>query len=301
MAQAGKNRPNRRYKDSFFVSLFSDERLILRLYSAITGRKYDENTPVVIKTLSDIFYRNLKNDLAFLLDDRLIIFFEHQSTENENIALRMFFYAAAVYLELIDLKSLYREGRVKIPRPEFYMVYIGPEEKPDTWYENLSASFTPAEGSEEITLELRVKVININYGHNAVIMAECEALRGYAIFVAKVREFLGNERGLTDAERKSALSRAIREAIAYCLDHDILAEYLKRHSGEVLNMFTMEFDINVAEQVWKEEALEKGRQEGSQKKQLEILELMNRVESMEDFMRLRERLNTTGSTRSVQS
>ncbi|MDR0525377.1 MAG: hypothetical protein LBG90_05845, partial [Spirochaetaceae bacterium] len=96
MARAEKNHPNRRYKDSFFVSLFSDERRILHLYSAITGRKYRENTPVVLKTLSDIFYRNLKNDLAFLLDDRLIIFFEHQSTENENIALRMFFYAAAV-------------------------------------------------------------------------------------------------------------------------------------------------------------------------------------------------------------
>jgi predicted transposase YdaD len=162
-----------------------------------------------------------------------------------------------------------------------------------------------------------VKVININHGHNATIMAECEALRGYAIFVAKVREFLGNARGLTDAERKSALSRAIREAIAYCLDHDILAEYLKRHSGEVLNMFTMEFDINVAEQVWKEEALEKGRemgraegrqegraegrQEGRAEGQIEILELMNQVESMEDFMRLRERLNTSGSTRSIQS
>ncbi|MDR0567696.1 MAG: hypothetical protein LBG87_00620, partial [Spirochaetaceae bacterium] len=90
----------------------------------------------------------------------------------------------------------------------------------------------------------------------------------------------------------------------------------------------MEFDINVAEQVWKEEALEKGRemgraegrregeergrrvgrqegraegwQEGSQKKQNEILELMNRVESMEDFKRLRERLaDGKDSTRGV--
>ncbi|MDR0563254.1 MAG: hypothetical protein LBG73_11290, partial [Spirochaetaceae bacterium] len=138
-------------------------------------------------------------------------------------------------------------------------------------------------------------------------MAECEALQGYSLFVAKVREFLGSARGLSGEERKSALSRAIREAITYCLDRDILAEYLKRHSGEVINMFTMEFDINVAEQVWKEEALEKGREmgrregedRGRQAGRGEILELMNRVESMEDFMRLRERLNTTGSTRSV--
>ncbi|MDR0567823.1 MAG: hypothetical protein LBG87_01265 [Spirochaetaceae bacterium] len=306
MGRAGKTRPNRRYKDSFFVSLFSDERLVLSLYNAVTGRKYSENTPIALKTLSDIFYRNLKNDLAFLLDNRLIIFFEHQSTENENIALRMFFYAAAVYLELLDLKSLYREGRVKIPRPEFYMVYIGPDEQPDMWYEDLSASFTPAEGSEEITLELRVKVININYGHKAAIMAECEALRGYSVFVAKVCEFLGSARGLSEEERKSALSRAIREAIAYCLDHDILAEYLKRHSGEVINMFTMEFDINVAEQVWKEEALEKGRkmgraegwQEGSWKKQLEILELINQGCTLEQ---LKERLTSVQeNTRGVQ-
>jgi predicted transposase YdaD len=123
--------------------------------------------------------------------------------------------------------------------------------------------------------------------------------------VAKVREFLGNARGLTDAERKSALSRAIREAITYCLDRDILAEYLKRHSGEVLNMFTMEFDINVAEQVWKEEALAKGREigrregeeRGRQAGRSEILELINQGCTLEQ---LKERLASgVGNARGV--
>ncbi|MDR0561983.1 MAG: hypothetical protein LBG73_04775, partial [Spirochaetaceae bacterium] len=90
---------------------------------------------------------------------------------------------------------------------------------------------------------------------------------------------------------------------------DILAEYLKRHSGEVLNMFTMEFDINVAEQVWKEEALEKGREmgraegrregeeRGRQAGRSEILELINQGCTLEQ---LKERLASgAGNARGV--
>jgi predicted transposase YdaD len=60
-------------------------------------------------------------------------------------------------------------------------------------------------------------------------------------------------------------------------------------------MFTMEFDINVAEQVWKEEALARGRKIGRQEGRAEG----RQEESMEDFMRLRERLKSAGNASSV--
>jgi flagellar biosynthesis/type III secretory pathway protein FliH len=59
----------------------------------------------------------------------------------------------------------------------------------------------------------------------------------------------------------------------------------------------MEFDINVAEQVWKEEALEKGREMGRAEGQNEILELINQGCTLEQ---IKERLaDGKSSTHSV--
>jgi len=36
---------------------------------------------------------------------------------------------------------------------------------------------------------------------------------------------------------------AVTDAVTYCINNDIMREFLKEHSGEVLNMLTAEFDI----------------------------------------------------------
>jgi hypothetical protein len=79
-------------------------------------------------------------------------------------------------------------------------------------------------------------------------------------------------------------------------------------------MLTAEFDLNIAERVWKEQAWEEGlkrgrgigREEGlvrgAQNRQLEILALMEQAENLEDFRRLQAQLKGTGGgTQTVQS
>jgi hypothetical protein len=170
-----------------------------------------------------------------------------------------------------------------------------------------------------------VKIYNINEGHNEALMEKCPALRGYARFVAQVQENLGPAealRGLSAKERRAALAKAIRQAIRYCIANDILKEFIERNAGEVENMLTAEFDLNIAERVWKEQAWEEGLQRGlergrgigreeglvrgrgigKEEGKLEILALMDQVESLEDFKRLQARLKGTGGgTRTVQS
>ena len=94
-------------------------------------------------------------------------------------------------------------------------------------------------------------------------------------------------------------------------------------------MLTAEFDLDIAERVWKEQAweeglergrgigleeglerglergleqgLERGLERGAQNKQLEILALMEQAENLEDFRRLQAHLKGAGgSTRTVQ-
>jgi hypothetical protein len=75
-----------------------------------------------------------------------------------------------------------------------------------------------------------------------------------------------------------------------------------QHGGEVINVLTAEFDITIAEKIWKEEARMEGELKGKAETQENILALMNKVESLEDFKRLREKLKATvNTTQSVQS
>ncbi|MHC6202414.1 hypothetical protein ACYULU_04380 [Breznakiellaceae bacterium SP9] len=68
------------YKDSLFRSLFSDKQALLDLYNSIKETHYDEQTELIINTLPETLFTHQRNDVSFLIDGRLVIFAEHQST-----------------------------------------------------------------------------------------------------------------------------------------------------------------------------------------------------------------------------
>jgi hypothetical protein len=98
-------------------------------------------------------------------------------------------------------------------------------------------------------LELEVQVININEGRNGDIARRCKKLAEYSAFIAKVREI---EREIGDK------AEAMKAAIKYCREHDILKEFLEEHSTEVTNMLITEWNWDDAKEVWQEEAREEG-------------------------------------------
>jgi len=60
---------------------------------------------------------NQINDIAFVMEDRLIVLIEHQSSINNNMPLRMLQYLSAEYGMIIDQKSLYKQKRMMVPAP----------------------------------------------------------------------------------------------------------------------------------------------------------------------------------------
>ena len=103
----------------------------------------------------------MKNDVAFKTkDNRLIIMVEHQSTLNENMPLRFLLY----YVELIKLYitqndlNIFSKRAIRVPLPEFYVVYNGMEELKETEL-YLKANL----GGAEEYIGVRVNVVNINY------------------------------------------------------------------------------------------------------------------------------------------
>ena len=236
-----------KYKDSMFRDYFNDRVRLLSLCNALLGTNFTNPDELEINTLDGIFFSQIKNDLSCMIQNRLIVIVEHQSTVNENMPLRMLFYIT----ELLKLyfkgkqRQLYNEQLIPLPKPEFFVIYNGNSLEQDYREIKLSSAF---EGDDS-TLELRVKVYNVNEGKNDELLKSCEYLDNYCIFINRVKYNLGMGMDIKEA---------IVEAVKYCKRSDVMREYLESKEGELIDMIDFEFDINEAKEVWKEEAEARG-------------------------------------------
>ena len=219
---------NTKYKASVFSFLFSEPDVLRDLYCALEGVALPKDVPVTINTLQDVLFMDRVNDISFEIGGKLVVLIEHQSTINPNIALRLLMYIARVYEKITDRKGIYSKRPIPLPRPEFFVLYNGISPYPDETILKLSDSFEKVESlglpkKESVALELVVKVININQGRNEGIVKKCKTLASYSAFVGKAQEF--EKEGMKREE-------AIKGAIKYCLEHDILKEFLKQNATE---------------------------------------------------------------------
>ena len=103
--------------------------------------------------------------------------------------------------------------------------------------------------------DLSASTYNINFSAGKKLLDSCYELKCYSIFVAKVREYL--------AEQQS-LSQAIKNAIRYCRDNDLLAKYFAENEKEVFDMVTFKWDDKRANEIAREEGFIKGLAEGKE-------------------------------------
>jgi len=244
---------NLKHKDSVFSKLFSSPEILRELYSAIEGIDIPKDAIVDINTLSEALFMKQINDLSFTIDDRIVVLIEHQSTINENIPLRVLMYIARVYEKIIENKNIYHKKLIKIPTPEFIVLYNGKEECPDHYTLKLSDAFKDITGlkltdSEGFPLELIVQVYNINQGRNPQMLKRSKNLDGYSFFIAKVNEY----------KVHLTLEESVRNAVKYCIEHGVLRDFLKEHGAEVVNMLFDDISVEEIAEIRAEEAREEG-------------------------------------------
>jgi len=271
---------NKNHKDTVFSSLFNNPDVLRELYCALEGTDLPDTTPVIINTLSGVLYMNLVNDVSFEIGGRLVVLIEHQSTINQNMAIRLLLYIARVYEQIIQGKMIYSTKRILIPRPEFFVLYNGLEPYPDEAVLKLSDLYESVEtlgieAAVPVALELTVKVININEGRNEKIAKRSRTLSEYSAFIGKVREF---EKGGESKEE------AITKAAVYCRNHDILKEFLERHASEVINMLMTEWNMEDALAVRYEEGIEAGKEDGKEEEKIIIAKNLLSAGSSYDFI-----------------
>ena len=144
---------NRKHKDTVFRMLYSDKRAILELYNALNGSDYQNPDDLTITTLENAVYMSMKNDVSFLLDERMTLY-EHQSTWNPNMPLRDLLYIARLMEKNVDKDLLYLSEPVKIPAPHFVVFYNGAKEAPEDVTLRLSDAFIQKEAEPELEAEL---------------------------------------------------------------------------------------------------------------------------------------------------
>ena len=244
---------NRRYKDSVFVDFFGEDKNakanFLSLYNALHGTELDASAELEPLRLEQVMYMAFRNDVACLVDGKIIVLIEHQSTVNANMPLRFLQYAARLYECIQNPRDRYLRRLKKIPTPEFYVFYNGEEDYPESATLRLSDAFMTM--PEKSSLELVVSVTNINYNKGSEILHTCKPLKEYTLFVDAVRRH-------TKLDSENGFKNAIKE----CIQNDILREYLQRKSREVMNMLIAEYDYDVDIAVQREEEREIALKEG---------------------------------------
>lgn len=243
---------NRNYKDTVFRMLFSDRKNLLSLYNAVNQKHYTDPEDLEIVTLENAIYMGMKNDLAFIIDTNLYLY-EHQSTYNPNMPLRDLFYISNEYQKLLDKKSLYSSSLQKIPAPNFIELYNGSDTLSDFSEHRLSSAFENLSG--EPKLELIVTVLNINEGHNALLMEHCQTLKEYSQYVAKVRKYASS----------MSLNQAVEYAVDECIKENILADFLRKNRAEVISMSIFEYDKEEEEKKLRKAEFEAGVSVGVEK------------------------------------
>lgn len=242
---------NRNYKDSVFTDLFYSDRdakmNLLSLYNALYGTDYADPEMIRKVRLEDVIFKNFKNDIAFTVNDRRIILGEHQSTVNYNMPLRNLMYFGREMEKLIPAEGRYKKNLIRIPTPDFITFYIGKDDYPLEQTLFLSDAFM--DQTQPPSLNLKTRVININYGKKHKILEKCRVLGDYSRFIELARE-QGDDR------------IRLEKAVKACISKDILKDYLERKSSEVINMLMVEYDYDTDMKVQRREGIEEGRKEG---------------------------------------
>lgn len=244
---------HRNVKDRLFRYLFEKDReALLDLYNALNGTVYQDSSQLEIVTIESAVYVVMKNDLAFILTGTLNMY-EHQSTYSPNLPVRFLIYLAQEYQTVAEQaeKSLYGTGLISLPTPKCVVFYNGTIEMPEEQIIRLSDAFEDKAVNADV--ELTVRVLNINHGHNRLLMERCRVLKEYSEFVEITRTCMREEK---------STEMALAEAVDYCIENGILEKVLRENRAEVLGMLLEEFDVKKYERTLRGEGHEEGLREG---------------------------------------
>ena len=289
----GKEHPE--YKSRLFSFIFGREEhkeWTLSLYNAINGTSHTNPDDITINTIEDVIYLGMKNDLSIIVSEVVNLYkkmemYEQQSSYNSNMPVRQFMYAGKSYDKYIYINRFNRYGTklIPLPIPKLVVFYNGTTEKPDDIIlslddaykaeirRNLTEIINEADIEAEVErlfneadpdIRVKVRMININYGHSKDILEACKPLKEYSWFVEQIR-----------ANNKLDIENAISRAIDEMPDGFEIKNYIAANRAEVMDMCLTEYNEAETMNLFREEGRQEGLQESLINSIKNIMETLN--------------------------
>lgn len=209
----------RNVKDTVFSKLFEDPENQLALYQFL----HPEDASVTVDdfktvTIENVLLDQMYNDLGFTVRNRLLLLTEAQSTWSLNIIPRILMYYGESLNDYIHSteQNVYRRRKIRIPKPEFYVIYTG------TGKNEVEKIYTLAEeyfGGDDSFINIKVRILQAA-DNNSI-----------------VTQYIRFTQILAEQERiHKRVPEAIRQTIKVCKDKDILKKFFEEHEQEVIDI-----------------------------------------------------------------
>ena len=226
--------PSREHKAKLFTFIFGNpenKRWTLSLYNAVNDSQYTDESAIRFNTLNDYLYVSMKNDTSFLISEWMNLY-EHQSTFNPNMPLRMMRYLGNLYYGYVEENGLniYGDSLIELPIPKLVTFYNGSKKVEDERILKLSDSFKK-ELRDKADVEVKVRMLNINYNHNEKLLKACQPLMEYSWFIDAIRKY---------CMAGSVMEEAIGLAFNDMPESFETKPFLRIHFAEVSNMLIAE-------------------------------------------------------------
>lgn len=269
---------NRLYKDRVFKFIFGNpenKEWTLSLYNAVNGSNYSNPDDIQFNTIEDAVYMSMKNDVSFIILDEMNLW-EHQSNFNPNMPMRFLTYGTQLYEKYTATSGYYKFSRKlqHLPKPNCICFYNGTEEQPEQQILKLSDAF-----GGEGDIEVKVKMLNVNYGKNRALMETCQPLCEYAWLVDRVRE---HQRVLQNLEA------AVDASIDEMPDSFVIRTLIEAHRAGVKKMFLTEYDEEKMKEQERKEAFADGVAEANERVATDMLKKKYPLDAIKDISRLSE-------------
>ncbi|MCD7956304.1 MAG: hypothetical protein LUG93_11270 [Lachnospiraceae bacterium] len=263
-------------KDSVFTNMFQQRKYLLQLYQAL----HPEDTSATEDSLTNITIENVLingqyNDVGFLVNDKLVILVEEQSTTwTMNIIVRALFYIAQTLQIYLDERKadLYGNKKVYLPETELYVLYTGDRvERPDV-ITLRDQFYKDSEDAKERKTAIDV-TIKMLYGtvHPERTDGGEDIVGQYVLFTKEYNKQV-REHGRT--------AKAVSETIRICMEKNILRDYLGSRKKEVVTMMMDLYDqdriLEIHIESEKKIAAEKAAKEAEEKAKTAAIERMLR-------------------------
>ena len=273
---------NRLYKDRVFKFIFGNpenKEWTLSLYNAVNGSNYRNPDDIQFNTIEDAVYMSMKNDVSFIILDEMNLW-EHQSSFNPNMPMRFLTYGTQLYEKYTATSGYYKFSRKlqRLPKPHCICFYNGTKEQPEQQVLKLSDAF-----GGEGDIEVKVKMLNVNYGKNRALLETCQPLREYAWLVDRVRE---HQRVMQNLEA------AVDASIDEMPDSFVIRTLIEAHRAGVKKMFLTEYDEEKMKEQERKEAfadgVDAGVAEANERVAADMLKKKYPLDAIKDISRLSE-------------